>query len=186
MGPSGGGKTTLLKIMLGLLEPTSGEVLVDGTALRTIGVRSYREQVAAVMKDDQLLSGSIADNIGFFDPNVDQDKMVSCAQMPGVHEEIMAMPMGYSSLIGDMGSSLSGGHKQRVLRARALCKDPKILFLDEGTAHLDVAKEREINQRLQHLSITRISVAHRPEMMGGADTIFRAGLNAELQPAAAE
>jgi ATP-binding cassette, subfamily B, bacterial CvaB/MchF/RaxB len=143
MGPSGGGKTTLLKIMLGLLEPTSGEVLVDGTALRTIGVRSYREQVAAVMQDDQLLSGSIADNIGFFDPNVDHDKIVSCAQMAGVHEEIMAMPMGYSSLIGDMGSSLSGGQKQRVLLARALCKDPKILFLDEGTAHLDVAKERE-------------------------------------------
>ena len=186
MGPSGGGKTTLLKIMLGLLEPTSGEVLVDGTALRTIGVRSYREQVAAVMQDDQLLSGSIADNIGFFDPNVDHDKIVSCAQMAGVHEEIMAMPMGYSSLIGDMGSSLSGGQKQRVLLARALCKDPKILFLDEGTAHLDVAKEREINQRLQHLSITRISVAHRPEMMSGADTILRVGLNAELQAAAAE
>jgi ATP-binding cassette subfamily B protein RaxB len=185
MGPSGGGKTTLLKIMLGLLEPTSGEVLVDGVPMQTIGARVYREQVAAVMQDDQLLSGSIADNICFFDPNFDQEKMMSCAQMAGVHDEIMAMPMGYSSLIGDMGSSLSGGQKQRVLLARALYKDPKILFLDEGTAHLDVAKEKEINQRLQHLSITRISVAHRPEMMSGADTILRVGLNAEPQPAAA-
>jgi ATP-binding cassette subfamily B protein RaxB len=186
MGPSGGGKTTLLKIMLGLLEPTSGEVLVDGIPLQTIGARVYREQVAAVMQDDQLLSGSIADNICFFDPHFDQDKMTSCAQMAGVHDEIMAMPMGYSSLIGDMGSSLSGGQKQRVLLARALYKDPRILFLDEGTAHLDVAKEKEINQRLQHLSITRVSVAHRPEMMSGADSILRIGLSAELQPAAAE
>jgi ATP-binding cassette, subfamily B, bacterial CvaB/MchF/RaxB len=186
MGPSGGGKTTLLKIMLGLLEPTSGEVLVDGIPLRTLGVRSYREQVAAVMQDDHLLSGSIADNISFFDPNFDNDKTIACAQMAGVHEEIMAMPMGYSSLIGDMGSSLSGGQKQRVLLARALYKDPKILFLDEGTAHLDVAKEKEINQRLQSLNITRISVAHRPEMMSGADTILRVGLDAEPQLAAAE
>jgi ATP-binding cassette, subfamily B, bacterial CvaB/MchF/RaxB len=183
MGPSGGGKTTLLKIMLGLLEPTSGEVLVDGIPLQTIGVRVYREQVAAVMQEDQLLSGSISDNIGFFDPNFDHEKMVSCAQMAGVHEEIMAMPMGYNSLIGDMGSSLSGGQKQRVLLARALYKEPRILFLDEGTAHLDVAKEKEINERLRRLSITRISVAHRPEMMSGADTILRIGAAAELEPA---
>jgi ATP-binding cassette, subfamily B, bacterial CvaB/MchF/RaxB len=185
IGPSGGGKTTLLKIMLGLLEPTSGEVLVDGIPLQTIGVRVYREQVAAVMQEDQLLSGSIADNIGFFDPNFDHDKMVACAQMAGIDGEIMAMPMGYNSLIGDMGSSLSGGQKQRVLLARSLYKDPRILFLDEGTAHLDLAKEREINERLRHLSITRISVAHRAEMMSGADTILQVGLSPELQPDAA-
>ncbi len=182
MGPSGGGKTTLLKIMLGLLEPTSGEVLVDGIPLQTIGVRVYREQVAAVMQEDHLLSGSIADNIGFFDPAFDHDRMVTCAQTAGLHEEILAMPMGYNSLIGDMGSSLSGGQKQRLLLARALYKDPKILFLDEGTAHLDVEKEREINERLRSLSITRVSVAHRPQMMSGADAILQIGLNTELQP----
>ncbi len=175
MGPSGGGKTTLLKIMLGLLEPTSGEVLIDGIPLSTIGVRVYREQVAAVMQEDQLLSGTIADNICFFDPAFEQDRMILCAQMAGIHDEIMAMPMAYNSLIGDMGSSLSGGQKQRVLLARALYKAPKILFLDEGTAHLDIEKEKQINERLRRLNITRISVAHRPEITTGADVIIRIG-----------
>ena len=105
--------------------------------------------------------------------------MVACAQMAGIHDEIMAMPMGYNSLIGDMGSSLSGGQKQRVLLARALYKNPKILFLDEGTAHLDIEKEREINERLRHLSITRISIAHRPEIMSGADQVLRIGIVAQ-------
>jgi ATP-binding cassette, subfamily B, bacterial CvaB/MchF/RaxB len=177
MGPSGGGKTTLMKIMLGLLEPTSGEVLIDGIPLSTIGVRSYREHVAAVMQDDHLLSGSVADNICFFDPACDEEKMILCAQMARVHEEIIAMPMGYNSLIGDMGSSLSGGQKQRLLLARALYRKPKILFLDEGTAHLDVEKEREVNNCLRDLNITRISVAHRPEIMSGTDTILRIGAN---------
>lgn len=175
MGPSGGGKTTLLKIMLGLIEPTSGEVLVDGIPLRIIGVRAYREQVAAVMQDDMLLSGTIADNICFFSPEFDRERMVACAKMAGVHDEIMAMPMAYNSLIGDMGSSLSGGQKQRVLLARALYKGPRILFLDEGTAHLDVQREREITARLRRLDITRISVAHRPDMIEGSDEILHVG-----------
>jgi len=179
MGPSGGGKTTLLKIMLGLLEPTNGEILIDGAPLQAVGVRAYREQVGAVMQEDQLLSGSLADNISFFDPHFDHDRMVACAHVACVHDEIMAMPMGYNSLVGDMGSSLSGGQKQRVLLARALYKQPRILFLDEGTAHLDIEKEREINGRLRQLDITRISVAHRPEMMHGADRILCIGAAAE-------
>jgi len=173
MGPSGGGKTTLIKIMLGLLEPTEGEVLIDGARLSTIGPRAYREYVGAVMQDDQLLSGSIADNICFFDPSFDQDRMIHCAQLAGVHEEIMAMPMTYNSLIGDMGSSLSGGQKQRVMLARALYRQPRILFLDEGTAHLDVAAEKHINDSLRRLHMTRISVAHRPEIANGARRILR-------------
>ena len=183
MGASGGGKTTLLKIMLGLLEPTSGEVLIDGIPMSTIGVRVYREQIGAVMQEDQLLSGSIAENISFFDPDFDHERMISCAQVAGVHDEIMAMPMGYNSLVGDMGSSLSGGQKQRVLLARALYKRPRILFLDEGTAHLDVTKEKEINERLRALDITRVSVAHRPEMMAGADTVLQIGQAAAARSA---
>src|SRR5438105_5777720 len=104
--------------------------------------------------------------------------MIECAQIAGIHDEIMAMPMTYNSLIGDMGSSLSSGQKQRVLLARALYRRPKILFLDEGTAHLDVEKERLINERLRSLQMTRISVAHRPEITSGADSILRIGKSA--------
>jgi ATP-binding cassette subfamily B protein RaxB len=172
-GPSGGGKTTLVKIMLGLLEPTRGEVLIDGVSLSTIGPRAYREHVAAVMQEDQLLSGSIADNICFFDPSFDEERMIECARLAAIHEEIMAMPMTYNSLIGDMGSSLSGGQKQRVMLARALYRQPRILFLDEGTAHLDVDNEKYINDSLNRLQMTRISVAHRPEVSSGADRILR-------------
>src|SRR3954469_18047252 len=172
MGPSGCGKSTLVKIMLGLLEPTSGEVLIDGLPLGQIGPRAYREQIGAVMQEDQLLSGSIADNICFFDTAFDLQAMIDCARIAGIHEDIVAMPMSYNSLIGDMGSSLSRGQKQRVLLARALYRRPKILFLDEGTAHLDTQKEKEINANLRHLSMTRVSVAHRPEITQGADMII--------------
>jgi ATP-binding cassette, subfamily B, bacterial CvaB/MchF/RaxB len=175
MGASGSGKTTLIKIMLGLLEPTSGEVLIDGIPLAVVGPRAYREQVGAVMQEDQLLSGSIADNICFFGTTFDQQRMIECAQIAGIHDEIMAMPMTYNSLIGDMGSSLSSGQKQRVLLARALYRQPRILFLDEGTAHLDIEKEREINESLRRMNITRVSVAHRPEITSGADSILRIG-----------
>jgi ATP-binding cassette subfamily B protein RaxB len=171
MGPSGCGKTTLVKIMLGLLEPTAGEVLIDGLPLCQIGRRVYREQIGAVMQEDQLLSGSIADNICFFDTTFDPRRMIECTRIAGIHDDIMTMPMSYNSLIGDMGSSLSSGQKQRVLLARALYRGPKILFLDEGTAHLDTEKEKEINANLRCLNMTRVSIAHRPEITHGADMI---------------
>jgi ATP-binding cassette, subfamily B, bacterial CvaB/MchF/RaxB len=181
VGPSGGGKTTLIKIMLGLLEPTRGEILIDGVPLSVLGARAYREQVAAVMQEDQLLSGSIADNICFFDASFDQQRMIQCASLARIHHEILSMPMTYNSLIGDMGSSLSGGQKQRVLLARALYRQPRILFLDEGTAHLDVENEREINESLRHLQMTRICVAHRPEMSSRADRVIRVGQTSTMQ-----
>lgn len=168
-GPSGGGKTTLLKIMLGLFKPKSGMVLIDGTPLEKIGAQAFRSQIGVVMQDDQLLSGTIGDNICFFDPNGDMEWMHECAVMAGIADEILAMPMNYNTLIGDMGTNLSGGQRQRVLLARALYRKPRILFMDEGTSSLDVEKEREVNQSLAKLNITRVVIAHRPETIKAAD-----------------
>ncbi|PCK30286.1 peptidase domain-containing ABC transporter [Pseudoalteromonas piscicida] len=168
-GPSGCGKSTLLKLMLGLNKPSSGEILVDGVSLSQIGARQYRQQIAAVMQDDELLSGTVADNIAFFDSPIDMSKVVHCAQLAAIHDDISEMPMGYDSLIGDMGSSLSGGQKQRIILARALYKDPKILFMDEATSHLDTGLEEDINDAVSRLKITRIIIAHRKETIASAD-----------------
>src|SRR6516162_8704911 len=167
-GPSGCGKTTLLKVILGLLAPTSGEILVDGVPLRVLGDQAFRKSVGVVMQDDQLLSGSIADNICFFDESFELDHMMHCAELAGIHEEICRMPMTYNSLIGDMGTSLSGGQKQRVLLARALYRRPGMLFMDEGTSHLDLATERQVTAAVKALGLTRIVIAHRPETIASA------------------
>lgn len=168
-GPSGCGKSTLLKLMLGLNTPKSGEILIDGVALDKIGARQYRQQIAAVMQDDALLSGSVADNIAFFDTQLDMELVVYCAGLAAIHKDITAMPMGYDSLIGDMGSSLSGGQKQRIILARALYKKPKILFMDEATSHLDTHLEHDINDAVSRLDITRVIIAHRKETIASAD-----------------
>jgi ATP-binding cassette subfamily B protein RaxB len=168
-GPSGCGKSTLLKLMLGLNKPSSGDVLVDGISLSQVGARQYRQQIAAVMQDDELLSGTVADNIAFFDSPINMEKVVHCAQLAAIHDDISDMPMGYDSLIGDMGSSLSGGQKQRIILARALYKDPKILFMDEATSHLDTGLEEDINEAVSRLKITRVIIAHRKETIASAD-----------------
>ncbi len=171
-GPSGGGKTTLLKVMLGLLKPESGTIRVDGLPLHSLGLRNWRAAAGAVMQDDQLLSGSIADNIASFDPQIDMERVVECATLAQVHDDINRMPMHYLSTIGDMGAALSGGQRQRLLLARALYHKPRVLFLDEGTANLDLEAERRIAQIVSRMEITRIVVAHRPELLKHADRIF--------------
>lgn len=171
VGPSGCGKTTLCKIILGLLPPTEGEVLVDNIPIRQLGLASYRELVGTVMQDDVLLSGSIIDNIIFYDAPGDLEHAFECARIAAIHDDIVAMPMGYYTVIGDLGSSLSGGQKQRILLARALYKRPRILALDEATSHLDVNNERRVNQAINRLQVTRIIVAHRPETIQSAQRI---------------
>ena len=172
VGSSGCGKTTLVKLMLGLLAPTSGTIRIGGQDLRKTGPRNVRTIVGAVMQDDQLFAGSVADNISFFDPDHDQARIEAAARLAAVHEEIAAMPMGYHSLIGDMGSSLSGGQKQRVILARALYRNPKLLFLDEATSHLDVMNERAVNEAVKQLSLTKVIVAHRPETIASVDRVL--------------
>lgn len=171
-GPSGGGKTTLLKVMLGLLKPTSGEIRIDELPIQAVGLRSWRAATGVVMQDDQLLSGTIADNISFFDSEIDMERVKQCAALAQIGSDIERMPMQYLSLIGDMGAALSGGQRQRLLLARALYREPKILFLDEGTANLDEAAERQIADVISQMNITRIVIAHRPELLNRADRVF--------------
>lgn len=172
IGPSGCGKTTLVKLMLGLLQPTAGSIEVDGVPLARLGITRYRQAVASVMQDDQLFAGSIAENICFFDSQVDYKRIEASARLAAIHEDIVAMSMQYNTLVGDMGAVLSGGQKQRLLLARALYRQPSILFLDEATSHLDIARERSVNEAISTLKLTRIIVAHRPETIASADRVI--------------
>ncbi|MFL7996545.1 peptidase domain-containing ABC transporter [Xanthomonas vasicola] len=176
IGPSGCGKSTLAKIILGLLKPTQGSVEVDGVNIERIGMTRYRDEViAAVMQNDQLFGGSIAENIAFGDMDASMEKIIGAAVMAEIHDDVVAMPMGYESLVGDMGSSLSGGQKQRVIFARAMYRKPRILLLDEATSHLDVDREGKINLAVKRIKATRIIIAHRKETIESADRIFDMG-----------
>ncbi|WP_431287613.1 peptidase domain-containing ABC transporter [Roseateles chitinivorans] len=170
-GPSGAGKTTLLKVMLGLLEPVEGEVRYGGLPLRQLGLKNVRGRIGTVMQEDVLLTGSLADNIAFFDARPDPERVRACASLAQIHEDIAGMPMGYQTLVGDLGSGLSGGQKQRLLLARALYRGPGILALDEATSHLDVARERAVTANLAGLTLTRLMIAHRPDTIAGAQRV---------------
>lgn len=172
VGPSGGGKTTLVKLALGLIEPSRGAILINGAALSNFGLRNYREIVGAVMQQDQVFSGSIADNIAFFDPDPKLAWIRECATLADLAREIEKMPMGYETLIGDIGTGLSGGQVQRVLLARALYRRPQILVLDEATSHLDIASESAVSESIRVMGVTRLIVAHRPETVATADRVI--------------
>ncbi|HDH0734760.1 TPA: peptidase domain-containing ABC transporter, partial [Klebsiella oxytoca] len=172
VGPSGVGKTTLLKVMCGLLSPTSGDVLADELDINKIGLNNYRLSTACVLQEDRLFSGSISENICGFEDNPDEAFIIECARHSNIHDEIMKMPMGYETIIGELGTGISGGQKQRLLIARALYRKPGILFMDEATSHLDLNNEANINHAISNLSITRIIVAHRPSTIASADRVI--------------
>ena len=171
-GPSGKGKTTLMKIMAGLLVPTKGEVRLNGMDISQLGVNNYRACIGCVLQDDTLFAGSIADNIAGFSGQKEQEHLTDCAIRSHIHEDILRMPMGYETLISELGGSLSGGQKQRLLIARALYRRPAILFLDEATSHLDVENEARINASIQGLNITRVIIAHRPSTIASANRVM--------------
>ncbi|KAF0813627.1 Leukotoxin export ATP-binding protein LtxB [Andreprevotia sp. IGB-42] len=172
VGPSGCGKTTLLKILTGILKPSAGQVLFGDIDASRIKLKQLRSLVAVVMQDDQLLSGSIKDNIVMFSAQYDGERLIEVCQLAGIHGQILAMPMQYYTLVGDMGTTLSGGQKQRILLARALYQQPKFLFLDEATSHLDVDSEHCVNESIKKMRITRLIIAHRPETIKSADRVI--------------
>lgn len=172
VGRSGLGKSSLLKLMTGLIQAEQGDYLLDGHSIKNIGMRNFRSLCATVMQNDQLLNGSLVENISFFESSPDLERVTEAAKGAYIWQEIQAMPMGLHSQAGDLGSALSGGQKQRLLLARALYSQPKILFLDEATSHLDATTESHVNQYLKSKKITRISVAHRQETINAADRII--------------
>lgn len=160
-GRSGAGKTTLAKVVVGLLPPTEGRVLIDGLDIRDIDPSSLRSQLAAVMQEDYVFAGSISDNVSLFDPEADAARVLESLRHAALSEEVERMPMGVDSLVGNMGSTLSGGQRQRLLLARALYRKPKFLLLDEATSALDTEREQAVNQVVKNLGITTLLIAHR-------------------------
>ncbi len=171
-GPSGSGKTTLLGIMVGLLEPTRGEVLINGRDLRTIASADYARVIGVVMQDDILFQGTIADNISFFDAPIDMGRVARSAQQANVAADIEAMPMQYYSLLAEAAADMAGGQKQRLFIARALYHAPKVLFLDEATSHLDGRSEALVSHAVEAMALTRVLVAHRRETIATADRVL--------------
>jgi ATP-binding cassette subfamily B protein RaxB len=171
-GKSGLGKSTLIRVLLGLVTPGKGRILIGATLLEGATVSAFRNVAAAVMQDDQLFGGTLFDNISGFDPNASIERIHEAAHLACVHDDILAMPADYFGQVGDMGASLSGGQRQRILLARALYRKPRILFLDEGTANLDLACEARIIDNIRQLGITVICVAHRARALEVADEVY--------------
>lgn len=172
VGPSGVGKSTVAKLIAGLLDPLEGSILIGGIDLRQLGKTTARSMMGVVLQDDALFSGSIADNISFFDVNPNKDRVVQCAMLAAIYSDIQLMPMRFETLIGDMGSTLSGGQRQRILLARALYRNPSILLTDEATSHLDPTTEAAILDSIKHMKVTRVSIAHRVESVRLADHVL--------------
>lgn len=172
IGPSGGGKTTLLKIMASVFEPSAGFVRLGNQTINPANRTAFRRSVGTVAQGDTLYAGGLAENIAFFDPEIDMDRVREVCRIAEIADEIESMPMGYETLVGDMGSVLSGGQMQRVLLARALYPGPKILFMDEGTANLDPQNEAKLLTALGQLETTMILVAHRPQTLSMADRVL--------------
>lgn len=169
VGASGGGKTTLAKLLLGLYRPTSGSIRLFGMPLHTFNLADLRQHIGTVLQEDKLFSGSILENITLFASTRDEEKARQCAVLACIHEDISMLPMGYQTLIGELGGTLSGGQKQRLLLARALYKSPRLLILDEATSHLDTHSETRVNQTLRQLKLPVLMIAHRPETIAAAD-----------------
>ncbi|CAN5411691.1 peptidase domain-containing ABC transporter [soil metagenome] len=169
VGPSGCGKTTLIKVLVGLFDATSGSLTAGGREVRDWDRAQYRSQIGVVMQEDHLFVGTIEDNVSFFDPGHDPERVRACARLAMIDEDIEAMPMQYNTMVGSLGMALSGGQKQRVLLARALYRQPKILFLDETFDQLDIAREQAITTRLRAAGYGLVIVSHRPETVRSVD-----------------
>ncbi|MBR6707293.1 MAG: ABC transporter ATP-binding protein [Clostridia bacterium] len=174
VGPTGVGKTTLTQLISRFYEPTSGRILIDGHDLRDITIESLRRNISPVLQDTFLFNGTIAENIGYAVPDASEADIEAAARAANIHEDIMAMPDGYQTRVGERGLRLSGGQKQRVAIARAILRRSPIIILDEATASVDVETERQIQEAIAGIAGKRtiIAIAHRLSTVRNADTIL--------------
>ena len=171
VGRSGSGKSTLAHLILSLYRPTSGAVFYDGHDLMDLEPTSVRGQLGIVPQNSYLFGTSVRGNISLTKPDASPDEIERAARLACIHDDIMAMPMGYDTVLSDGGTSISGGQRQRIALARALVHDPAILLLDEATSSLDAVTEAAIYENLERLDCTRIVIAHRISTIARADNI---------------
>jgi len=174
VGPSGGGKTTLCSLIPRFYDVTSGEILLDGTPITAVTLRSLRENIGVVAQDVYLFSGSIRENIAYGKRDATEEEIIEAAKLAGAHEFILSLPQGYDTYVGERGVKLSGGQKQRVSIARVFLKNPPILILDEATSALDNESEKLVQQSLEKLAKgrTTFTIAHRLTTVRNADRIL--------------
>lgn len=174
VGPTGAGKSTLIKLLLRYYEPREGEIRIDGIPLGELTLRSFREKVGYVSQEAFLFSGTVADNIRLGSPGAPPDRIVRAAEIAGAHEFIRELPHGYDTVVGERGLKLSGGQRQRISLARAVLRDPPILILDEATSAVDTRTEEVIQRNLHQFRTGRmtLAVAHRLSTIRKSDEIL--------------
>ena len=174
VGPSGGGKTTILNLIPRFYDTTAGRVTIDGTDIREVTISSLRAQIALVTQEPFLFDDTIRANIAYARPNASQDEIETAARAAAAHDFILSLPAGYDTLVGEAGARLSGGQRQRIAIARAFLKDAPILLLDEATSALDTESEAQVQAALARLMAgrTTILIAHRLSTVRGAHRIY--------------
>jgi len=174
VGPSGGGKSTVLALLLRFYEVTDGDILIDGQAISKVSRNSLRHQTAYVGQDVYLFRDTVRANIAFGKPGASEDEIVAAAKAACAHDFIMGFPLGYDTPVGEHGTQLSGGQRQRIAVARALVKNAPVILLDEATAALDSESEQQVQEAIEHLcqNRTTIVIAHRLHTIMHADAIL--------------